>query len=314
MLQPRVPRREVLRHLAVFLLAACLCTGCRSASDQTRAAASKTFRVMTYNIHHGEGLDGKVDLLRIAELIKREGADLVALQEVDKGVERTARRDLPEELAALTGMTCIFSNNYHYQGGEYGNAVLTRFPVVRWTNRHYKMPRPGEQRGILQLVLNVHGREVVFMNTHIDYRPDDSERWFNVGEIEEIVKADSGNPTGSPLTRPADTLSPSGGEGRGEGASRPTSRFGVRGRSIILCGDFNDTPESRVCRRLNETFDDTWALIGQGDGFTIPVVNPRKRIDYIWISKDKSLVPLKAWVPQSDASDHLPVVAEFELR
>ena len=277
MLQPQVPRRDVMRSLTLLLLAACLWSGCQSATDQTKSSVGKTFRVMTYNIHHGESLDGKVDLLRIAELIKREGADIVALQEVDKGVERTARRDLPEELAALTGMTCVFSNNYGYQGGEYGNAVLTKFPVVRWTNRHYKMLRPGEQRGILQLVLNVHGREIVFMNTHIDYRPEDSERWSNVGEIEELAK---------------------------QNANRP----------MIVCGDFNDTPESRVCCRIGETFNDTWALIGQGDGFTIPAANPRKRIDYIWISKDKSLVPLKAWVPQSDASDHLPVAAEFELR
>lgn len=258
----------------LLLVAAVFNIGCQSASNSSE---SKTFRVMTYNIHHGEGLDGKVDLLRIARLIKQEGADIVALQEVDKGVERTQRRDLPSELAALTGMTCVFSNNYHYQGGEYGNAVLTRFPVVRGTNRHYKMLRPGEQRGILQLVLKVHGREVLFMNTHIDYRADDSERWSNVGEIEELAKQYSGLP-------------------------------------MILCGDFNDTPESRVCRRIGESFDDTWTLAGQGDGFTIPVKQPRKRIDYIWLSKDKTIEPLKAWVPYSEASDHLPVVGEFKFR
>jgi len=52
-------------------------------------------------------------------------------------------------------MTCIFSNNYNFQGGEYGNAVLTRYQVKGWTNTHYKMLRPGEQRGILQLKLDV---------------------------------------------------------------------------------------------------------------------------------------------------------------
>ena len=295
MLLQRISRRELIQCLTLFLLTACLWTGCQSAPDQTKP---RTFRVMTYNLPHGEGLDGKVDLLRIAELIKREGADIVALQEVDKGVERTARRDLPEELAALTGMTCIFSNNYHYQGGEYGNAVLTRFPVERWINRQYKMLRPGEQRGILQLVLKVHGREIVFMNTHIDYRPEDSERWSNVAEIEEIVQSESGRARHS-VRAEADQQSSGA-----RGATRPT----------ILCGDFNDTPESRVCRGIGETFNDTWALIGQGDGFTIPAANPRKRIDYIWISKDKSLMPTKAWVPQSDASDHLPVVAEFEFK
>ena len=76
------------------------------------------FRLMTYNLHHGEGMDGRVDLERIAEIIRREGADIVALQEVDRGVARTARRDLSGELAALTGMTCLFSNNFHFQGGS----------------------------------------------------------------------------------------------------------------------------------------------------------------------------------------------------
>lgn len=274
MMQSRLTFRQWLQGLPLLLVAAVFVTGCQSASTPSEA---KTFRVMTYNIHHGEGLDGKVDLLRIAQLIKAEGADIVALQEVDKGVERTQRRDLPAELAALTGMTCVFSNNYHYQGGEYGNAVLTRFPVLRWTNRHFKMLRPGEQRGILQLVLNVHGREVLFLNTHIDYRADDSERWANVGEIEELVKQNADLP-------------------------------------MIMCGDFNDTPESRVCRRIGESFDDTWVRVGQGDGFTIPVKQPRKRIDYIWIAKDKTIEPLKTWVPYSEASDHLPVVGEFRFR
>ena len=253
--------------IATFLI------GCSTHPMQTKPTA---LRVMTYNIHHGEGLDGKVDLLRIAELIQREGADIVALQEVDKGVARTARRDFPAELAALTGMTCVFSNNFSYQGGEYGNAVLTRFPVVRVTHTPFPMLRAGEQRGLLQLILNVHGRELVFMNTHLDYQSDDAERWSNTGEIETRMKQYAGRP-------------------------------------IILCGDFNTTPESRVCRRLGESFDDTWARVGQGGGFTIPASQPTKRIDYIWIARDKSLVPLKIWVPQSDASDHLPVVAEFRF-
>lgn len=254
--------------LATFLI------GCSTHSMQTKPAP---LRVMTYNIHHGEGLDGKVDLLRIAQLIQRESADIVALQEVDKGVTRTAQRDLPAELAELTGMACVFSNNFPFQGGEYGNAVLTRFPVLRVTNTPYQMLREGEQRGLLQMVLDLHGRELVFMNTHIDYWPDDAERILNVGEIETRMKQYAGRP-------------------------------------IILCGDFNATPETRVCRKLSENFEDTWARIGQGDGFTIPASQPTKRIDYIWITKDKSLEPLKVWVPQSDASDHLPVVAEFLFR
>jgi endonuclease/exonuclease/phosphatase family metal-dependent hydrolase len=261
--------RCLLAGLVFFCFA-----GCQSASRQDSQAA---FRVMTYNIHHGQGLDGKVDVRRIADLIKREQADIVALQEVDKGVERTARRDLPAEFAALTGLTCVFSNNFPYQGGEYGNAVLSRFPIKRWANLHYKMLRPGEQRGILQLVLNVHGRELVFMSTHIDYRGDDTERLLNAAELQELIQH-------------------------------------YRGRPMILCGDFNDTPASRTCRKIAENFIDTWAAVGAGDGFTIPAEKPRKRIDYIWIGKGNSIVPLKAWVPDSAASDHLPVVAELRFQ
>jgi endonuclease/exonuclease/phosphatase family metal-dependent hydrolase len=81
----------------VLLLGAFLITG--SAQE-----ATNTFRVMTYNIHHGEGPDGKVDLGRIASAIKAEKADIVALQEVDRGTLRTRQRDLTAELAKLTGM------------------------------------------------------------------------------------------------------------------------------------------------------------------------------------------------------------------
>jgi len=249
-------------------------TGCQSAPKQD---TPKTFRVMTYNIHHGAGMDGKVDLQRIADLIKREQADIVALQEVDKGVERTARRDCPAELAALTGMSCVFSNNFHFQGGEYGNAVLTRFPIKRWTNRHYKLVHSDEQRGLLQVVLNVRGRELVFLDTHVDYRGDDTERLLNVADLLEAIQP-------------------------------------YRGRPMILCGDLNDTPDSRTHQKITQEFLDAWMVAGAGDGLTIPVPKPNKRIDYIWLSRDAPIEALKLWVPESEASDHLPVVGEFRWR
>jgi endonuclease/exonuclease/phosphatase family metal-dependent hydrolase len=267
--------KEVTVLLALVLVATTLLSSC--ASGDRRPAPDRAFRVMTYNIHHGEGLDGKVDLERIVNLIKREGADIVALQEVDQGTERTGRRDFPAELARLSGMSCVFSNNYDFQGGRYGNAVLTRFPVKQTLNTHFNMLRPGEQRGILQLVLDVHGRELVFMATHIDFRSDDSERLANAAEVGELLKNYAGKP-------------------------------------VILCGDFNDVPGSRTHQKFAELFVDSWTVAGSGDGFTIPAEKPAKRIDYIWLSRDGSIEPLRLWVPTSEASDHLPVVGEFRLR
>lgn len=233
-----------------------------------------SFRVMTYNIHHAEGLDKKVDLQRIAALIQHEKAEIVALQEVDKGCGRTARRDFPAELAQATGMTCVFSNNYSFDSGEYGNALLTRFPVQSWTNTHYQACHGSEQRGLLQVRLKVHGRDLLAMATHIDHRRDETERLASVAEIEGIA----GNYPGMPL---------------------------------VLCGDFNATPASRTCDKLRATFVDSWAVAGEGSGFTIPAENPNRRIDYIWLSKGSPLVPEKIWVVESKASDHRPVVAQF---
>ena len=256
------------------LIFSIMITGCQSTK---RPPEPVTIRVMTYNIQHGAGFDKKIDLLRTADAINREHPDIVALEEVDKGVKRTDGRDLTAELAAMTGLTGYFSNNFHFDGGLYGNAVLTRFPILQETNTHYRMIRTNEQRGIIQLVLLVHGRKVLFMTTHIDYRGDNAERLLNVGEMKRIIKQYPGLP-------------------------------------LILCGDFNDFPGTPVHKAMKETFADTWELIGQGDGLTFPSSTPKDRIDYIWLLPDKSVVPLKAWVPDTQASDHRPFVADVRLQ
>lgn len=257
---------------SVLLLAAWIGGACthRPPAD----AAPATLRVMSYNIRHGRGLDGQVDLARIAAVIRDVRADVVLLQEVDRGTERTDRRDLTAELAALTGMHGVFSRNIPYQGGEYGNATLSRFPVVAWTNQRFRMLRPGEQRGLLQVTAAVpgHGR-VQFWNTHIDYRPDDAERLSNVTEINAL------------LDRTSDP--------------------------VILGGDFNDTPGSRVHAALGGRWEDAWLAAGEGDGFTIPADRPAKRIDYLWTPHGSPWRAVRAWVPVTEASDHRPLVVEF---
>ena len=235
-----------------------------------------TFRVMSYNIHHGEGIDQKLDLERIAKLIVDARADIVGLQEVDRGCLRTQRRDLPAELAKLTGITVRFDQNIPHEGGEYGNAVLTKFPIKRAKNTHLKSFANGEQRGVQQLVLDVHGRELLFLNTHLDARRDPVEREHSADEIRQMVEAAGPVP-------------------------------------IILLGDFNSTPTSKTYEKTRAYLADTWEAVGQGDGFTIPVTKPTRRIDFIWITRT-SIEPVSMHVLRSEASDHLPIVAEFRLK
>src|SRR4030095_7388475 len=110
-------------NLWLVLLLACL---------QIVAAPKKqTVRVMSYNIHVGVGMDQKLDLERIAEVINKARPDLVALQEVDRGVRRTQGLDEIAELSRLTKMDYAFAHNIDYQGGEYGVAILSRFPIEK---------------------------------------------------------------------------------------------------------------------------------------------------------------------------------------
>jgi len=272
------PQRGWMNRLAVLALLAWVAlvpSGC--VCIKPVPAAPVVFRAMSFNIRHGEGLDGKVDLERIARCIRDQQADLVAMQEVDKGVRRTKGRDLPAELARLTGMSCVFSNNYAFQGGEYGNAILSRFPILSTTNLHYRMLRRGEQRGLLQTQVQVGGHKLWFLATHIDYRPDDAERLINVAEMARCAAVASGGP-------------------------------------FLIGGDFNDKPGSRTHTGMLAFAQDAWLVAGQGDGFTIPANAPRSRIDYLWLPRNPCLTVKRIWVVPSDASDHLPLVGEFELR
>jgi endonuclease/exonuclease/phosphatase family metal-dependent hydrolase len=94
------------------------------------SAQTPTVRVLCYNIHYGQGNDGVYNLERLAAVIADVKPDLVALQEVDVGVKRSGRVHQAMRLGELTGMAVRYGPTQHYQGGLYGNAVLTRLPIL----------------------------------------------------------------------------------------------------------------------------------------------------------------------------------------
>ncbi|HRY50863.1 MAG TPA: endonuclease/exonuclease/phosphatase family protein [Candidatus Paceibacterota bacterium] len=249
---------------------------CGACATQEPDSSPLALRVLTYNIHHGEGTDGRLDLERIAALMLEHRPDLVALQEVDRGTTRTQKRDLAAELGRLTGMETLFSKNIDFQGGEYGNAILSRHRILSSTNLHYRMLRPGEQRGLLQATIQCAGREIVFMATHLDYRPDPAERLSNVEEIKAAAQKS--------------------------------------GKPVILAGDFNDHPDRDVHRAMKTMFLDAWEQGGSGDGFTYSSASPKSRIDYVYCYPPGRWQVTRAEVLQSPASDHLPVLFHLSLR
>lgn len=105
------------------------------------------FRVVSYNIRHGEGVDRRVDLSRAAKVISQSQANVVALQEVDVGTERTGGVDQAQDLAEMVGVCATFAKAIDFQGGQYGVAILSqeRPLAVR------RVPLPGKEPRVLLL-------------------------------------------------------------------------------------------------------------------------------------------------------------------
>lgn len=238
--------------------------------------AKKTLRVMTYNIHVGVGMDKKLDLQRIADVINREQPDLVGLQEVDRGVRRTEGKDEIAELAAMTRMHFAFAPNLDYQGGKYGVAILSRWPIKDTVHRLFQNRREAERRGMLKVEVDAGGRRVNFVTTHLDYQFEDG-RLF---ETEQLLKF------------LADVKGP-----------------------LIVVADLNDIPEGSAYKLMRTLFDDAWVASGaKGDGFSYPADKPVKRIDHIFYRTGDGVRAKKAWVVETAASDHIPVVATIEIK
>ena len=237
------------------------------------AAPVDSLRVVSWNIHHGRGLDERVDVARVADELQALAPDFVLLQEVDVGVRRSGGVDIAAELGARLGMHHAFAENIPYQGGSYGNAILSRWSVTEQHNLHYRMLREGEQRGLLTVVVAAPGGPLAIGCTHIDSRSDDAERMQNTPEILAAV-----------------------------------SQRGLLG----VGGDFNDLPDSRVHRALCAALVDCWReAVGEEEGPTYPSSSPRKRIDWLLRARCTQWRTESARVVPTAASDHCAVV--FEL-
>lgn len=131
------------------------------------ARSAEPFRLITWNLHHGEGTDGKLDLGRIAEVIKARKPHAVALQEVDRNCARTGGVDQAAELGRLTGMTPVFRKAMDYDGGEYGLCFLTSTAPV--SSAGISLPPNQEPRTAQSVTLSLPGGSLTLINTHLDF-------------------------------------------------------------------------------------------------------------------------------------------------
>ena len=235
---------------------------------------------MVYNIHAGKDAAGVDNLVRVAELVRGTGADLVLLQEVDRGTRRSGGVDQVAELRQRTGLHAAFAKSLDYQGGEYGIALLSRWNID--SSRTVPLPitppqpRSGgsyEPRVALRAWIARPGGNIEVVNTHIDASGDD--RWRRQEIVTVLANADSG------------------------------------GGVVLLGGDLNSTPESAVQEAVRARgWRDAWLTCGgsPGGGLTYPADSGIKRIDYLYFRGRTRCT--RAAVPVTQASDHRPLVVD----
>jgi endonuclease/exonuclease/phosphatase family metal-dependent hydrolase len=245
------------------------------------------FRVLSYNIHRAIGVDRRFRPERVAAILAEHDADLALLQEVDEGAPRSRELDLARELASAAGYAHVaVGHNVSLRKGRYGNATLSRYPIRSQRNIDLTVGL-RKRRGCQHTEIEIRGssgrrRRVDVFNLHLGLSA--RERHQQVGLLlgaEEFAELEEDAP-------------------------------------CLVGGDFNDWRSL-----LRPIFTDILGFRPATDRpggrgrplLTYPSFFPRGGLDRIYYRG-----PLRVLVARSChstlsrvASDHLPIVADFEL-
>ena len=237
---------------------------------------NKLVKVLSFNILHGATTNGSFDLNIIANVIKKADADFVSLQEVDFKTNRAKKYDLPTELGYRTKMISIFGRAMYYDGGEYGEAVLSKHSFLSTRNVALPFTKGNEPRAALEITTVLKsGDTISFIGTHLDHLDEDTDR---VAQAKAINKVFSKN-------------------------KYPT----------ILSGDLNDTPNSSTIRILENLWKASYDKLHTKN--TFPSDNPMKKIDYVmYYPKKRWKVISKKTICDTIASDHCGYLVTLALQ
>jgi endonuclease/exonuclease/phosphatase family metal-dependent hydrolase len=259
----------------------------REALAKARPAAARLdthLRVMTYNAHSCSGMDGRVSPRRIARVIQQQGADLVALQELDLGRARSRSEDQASLVAGALGYHVVFCPTVkHSETEHYGHALCSRWPIR--VIKVAELPgAPGgwwpEPRGALWASVVIGGTPINIVTTHLGLSPRE-----RLAQMEALIGPDWLGPV-------------------------------IGSEPVILCGDFNLPPRSRPYRLAEAKLRDVQAgRRGHRPQRTFSSMRPILRIDHIFISRHFGIE--RAFVPRNEltrvASDHLPLLADLSV-
>lgn len=243
--------------------------------SQVLTDSSKIVKVLSFNILHGATIKHNFDLDLIANVISNANPDIVAMQEVDFKTNRANKYDLITELAWRTKMVPLFAKAMNFDGGEYGEGILSRYTFIK--TRSVALPfSPGnEPRTAIEItILLPSGDTIAVIGTHLDHLENEKDRIAQAKKINEVFSSNK----------------------------YPT----------ILMGDLNALPGSTPIIILEEVW--TASYDKENPEPTYPSNNPSVKIDYVmYYPKNKWIVHETKVIQDSIASDHCAYLVTLEL-
>jgi endonuclease/exonuclease/phosphatase family metal-dependent hydrolase len=240
-------------------------------------------RIVTYNVHRCVGTDRRLDVGRVAAVLAALQPDIVALQELDVGRRRTNYADQAHEIAERLQMVSHFHAALQVEEERYGDAILTAYPEKLVKTG----PLPGhpgirslEPRGALWVEVEIEGKPVQIINTHLGLVPREQQiQAAHLAGTSWMEHPDCGWP-------------------------------------CIVLGDFNATATSVVYRTLTSRLQPARRIAKRKSASaTFPSPLPVLKIDHVFVSPGIEVAdifsPLDPLTKQ--ASDHLPLVMDFEV-
>jgi endonuclease/exonuclease/phosphatase family metal-dependent hydrolase len=237
-------------------------------------------KVMTFNIHHGKGSDGKLNLKRIIQVIEESEADLIGLNEVDSYFSR--RSDYLDQVSYLAkhlqmysafGASFTLKSRRSSKLRQFGNAVLSRFPILSKQNHLFDFYAGIiEGRALLEVSLQINQQCLNVFVTHLSLNPV-----LHKKQTDLIIK-----------------------------------KMMQKHSPMILLGDWNMRPSMMAWKKITNYLAD----VGVGDDFlfTFPSTRPKFQLDYIFVSKEFHVVAANVIDTIPVASDHLPLTATLIMK
>ena len=237
-------------------------------------------RIVTYNIHKCRGLDRREHPARIAEVLRETKADVIALQEV-LSVENSAReRNQARFIAEELGMQCHIGENRRLLGGAYGNVTLSRLPLQHAARNYDITWNRRERRGVLRADFSIGGATLHVFNVHLGTAFLERRHQARKLVGDEILNNQE-----------------------------------LEGARVVL-GDFNEWTRGLASRLLSAHLKSADIRHHLKRARTYPGVLPFLHLDHIYYDGALRLKNLTLHKTRNSllASDHLPLVADFEIR